>query len=210
VSLEEPIATGKIRDVRADPPLLLFALFWLIAAAGALTARRVRKACGGDEAVRADLIVVFGAATPGGSPSAELRARLAHAAGLFADELAPIVVCSGGHTEGVSEARVMRRTLSALVPEARIEIDEHGSSNRATVANARGRGSVLFVSSPYHVHRIAVEARRQEIDARVCAAPGCPVALQPRAWRRALAREVLAVWWYAVGAAGAAHAPRTA
>jgi vancomycin permeability regulator SanA len=153
----------------------------------------------------ADLIVVFGARTyPDGRPSPELEARLAHAATLYREGHAASVVCSGGHAGYASEPRVMRATLIRLgVPAEAILIHETGSSTRLSIAGvkdltARGRTTVLAVSSPYHLHRILIEARRQGVNAVGSAAPSTPIMRRfvPRTRQRA--REVAAIWWYAM------------
>jgi len=185
-------------------PILIAAPALIAAAACAAvavrTARRVVRPRLPEPLAPADAIVVFGAATHRGRACPELRARLRHAARLYAEGWAPRVVCSGGRTGGASEALAMRDELVDHVPADAIEIHEHGSSTRATIAAARRLGHVLLVSSPWHLHRIAREARRQGIPAHLSAAPGGPVASHPGAHRRQLAREVAATWWYALSA----------
>jgi uncharacterized SAM-binding protein YcdF (DUF218 family) len=185
-------------------PILIaaFAVIAILACAAAAlrTARRVTAPELPGPIAPADAIVVFGAAAHGGRPCPELRARLSHAARLYAQGWAPRVVCSGGRTGGASEALAMRNALVVHVPVDAIEIHEHGFSTRATIAAARRLGRVLLVSSPWHLHRIAREARRQGIAAHLSAAPRSPVARHSRAHRRQLAREVAATWWYALSA----------
>jgi hypothetical protein len=81
-------------------------------------------------------------------------------------------------------------------------IDEEGSSTRRTVDAAKElradqSGSALLVSSPYHMHRISREARRQGLPAVCCSAPTTPIMQHPRTLRRQMLREVAATWWYA-------------
>ncbi len=150
-----------------------------------------------------DLIVVFGAEAIGGQPSAELDARLRFAASLYRAVGAPRILCSGGHPGPQSEARVMRHALVMLgLPASDIVIDEDGSSTRRTVSAARRipahvAGRTLLVSSPYHMHRIDREARRQGLAAVCCPAATTPIMQHARALRRQMLREVLATWWYA-------------
>jgi uncharacterized SAM-binding protein YcdF (DUF218 family) len=157
------------------------------------THRRIAVGLPRRPAARGDAIVVFGAQVHGGRPSAELRARLRHAAALWSDGWAPVVVCSGG----AAEAAAMAAWLADRVPAEALVVDPAGVSTRATLAAAHGRGRLLLVSSPYHAYRIAAEARRQGLDAEVCPAPGCPLEADPAARRRQRARELAASWWYA-------------
>jgi uncharacterized SAM-binding protein YcdF (DUF218 family) len=97
----------------------------------------------------------------------------------------------------------MRRALVKLgVPKADIVIDEEGSSTRRTVSAAKRMsthqsGHALLVSSPYHMHRIGREARRQRLPAVCCPAAVTPITQHPPTLRRQMLREVVATWWYA-------------
>jgi vancomycin permeability regulator SanA len=147
----------------------------------------------------AEAIVVFGASAGRRGPSPELAGRLEEAANLFARGYAPVVLCSGGRSRGVSEPQVMRESLIRLgVPSEAIRLDESGTSTRRTVTAARRFGHVLVVSSPYHVHRILAEARRQRLDAVAGPAHAVSAAVRPSKRLRAALREVAAVWWYAL------------
>jgi hypothetical protein len=155
----------------------------------------------------ADAIVVFGAAVWPSGPSVALRVRTARAAALYAEGRAPLVLCSGGLSNGQSEAQAMRALLRAQgVPAAAILPDDGGVSTRATIRSIRGFGAgrwtrVIAVSSPYHMERIGREARRQGVDAILCAAARGG----PRTWRLAVhdARQSLREWIarpaYAIG-----------
>jgi hypothetical protein len=87
------------------------------------------------------------------------------------------------------------------VPAGRIIPDDSGLSTRDALLSARdfGRGAwrhLIAVSSPYHLHRIAGEARRLGLITSTSPAPR-PV---PSTWRHRLfdgrqhARETIAVW----------------
>jgi uncharacterized SAM-binding protein YcdF (DUF218 family) len=180
------------------------------AAAATSTLRVVRAASGANpaEAPRADAIVVFGAAAWASGPSPELQARLVHAAALHRAGAAPRVLCAGGFTGKHSEALAMRAALEREgVPSEALLIDEGSTSTRRAITAARraaathGWRRVLLVSSPYHMHRAAAEARRQGLDAIPAPAPSTPVTRRfaPRA--RQTLREVVALWWYAATAA---------
>jgi uncharacterized SAM-binding protein YcdF (DUF218 family) len=152
-------------------------------------------------------IVVFGARVGSRGPSEALRARVDRAAEL-ADELtgSPLVCCG---TE--AEIERMRDLLEARGLRSRA-IDCHAASTRDAV-KALGRmpsvpGRILAVSSPYHMHRIRTEARRNGLNI-----VGAPSRIGDRAGggisaRGALSlsrlhvRELVASWWYAVSSLG--------
>lgn len=168
------------------------------------TLLRVERAARGSGEGRADAIVVFGAAAGPNGPCAELELRLDRAATLFRKEYAPKIVCSGGRCGQTSEARAMREALvQSGIPPAAVEIDERGSSTRRTLEGIARRAPdgierVIAVSSDYHMHRIAAEARRQGVSAIPSPAPTGRLLHSPRARIRCRAREVAASWWYAV------------
>jgi uncharacterized SAM-binding protein YcdF (DUF218 family) len=151
----------------------------------------------------ADGILVFGAQADPDRCSPELEARVAHAARVYEQGYAEVIVCSGGLTGPVSEPRVMRESLRRRgVPAPAILIDERGGSTRESLAATAGHsaGSWLFVSSPYHMHRVLREARRQGVKGVPCPAPDAPIMRNGRARLRQTGREVAAVWWYALSA----------
>jgi uncharacterized SAM-binding protein YcdF (DUF218 family) len=161
----------------------------------------------------ADAAVVFGAAVWESGASPELIARIDRAAELHTQGFAPLILCCGGRSRDVSEGMLMRDLLTERgVPDRAILVDDRAATTRqaleAVARWAHGRWRVvLLVSSPYHMHRLATEARRRGL----CAV-AAPASLQPLAWPvrseedwRLLGwqltrhvREVLAVWWYAL------------
>ena len=161
----------------------------------------------------ADVAVVFGAEASERVVSPEALARVERAAELYRAGLVGAIVCSGGLADGASEATVMRRLLIERgVPEDAVLADDRGSNSRLTLESVHGRAlgrwrRFVLVSSPYHLHRLLAEARRRGMDAQAA-----PAVLSPFPWplrtaaerRLALykisihAREVLAVWWYAL------------
>jgi uncharacterized SAM-binding protein YcdF (DUF218 family) len=155
----------------------------------------------------ADAIVVFGAeATPSG-PCRELAARLDHAAALYRQGKAPVILCCGGRSGAISEAVVMAAYLCARgLPAEAVLSDESCPSTRAALAATRRRAAgswrtVLLVSSPYHLHRIMSEARRWGVAAIASPTSRTPVMVRASSCARQVLREVVAVWWYAVTAA---------
>jgi uncharacterized SAM-binding protein YcdF (DUF218 family) len=157
---------------------------------------------------RGDVILVFGAAVWPTGPSPALRARGEHAARLYRERRAPVVLCGGTSVETDAMRTLLRR---AGVP-ARAIVSEQASSTRETVVAAtRHAGGdwrcVLAVSSRYHMHRVLAEAGRHGLPAIGCpvprvasGAPTPPARTLPLnlLWRYAY--EVAATWWYAISA----------
>lgn len=118
---------------------------------------------GEDQARKAGAIVVLGAAQYNGVASPVLKARVTHAAELYRQGLAPVVVVTGGRREGdrYTEASVAAGELIQLgVPESALRLEAGGvSSWQSLAATARflkdeGIKEVLLVSSPYHSLRV--------------------------------------------------------
>ncbi len=158
------------------------------------------------------MIVVLGAAVdPDGTPCRELAQRLEESAGLFRAGYARGILCCGGIGDhGRSEAHAMRAYLvRGGVPAGAVMADDESPTTRRAVAAARrhGMGSerLLFVTSHYHLHRVLREAERQslEADGHACApARDSGEGAWPGSNGWALlqaAREIVAVWWYALG-----------
>jgi vancomycin permeability regulator SanA len=149
---------------------------------------------------RADAIVVLGAEAFAHRPCSELQARLDHAAELWRAGTARRIVCSGGWDGTVCEPEVMARALvQAGVPGSAVEVDDRGTCTRATIAVASdyarvGAAQVVLVSSPYHLYRLSVEARRMGLAASVSAPATTPITRNRGHLARQRAREVVAIW----------------
>ncbi len=137
----------------------------LAAASVVVVAWRDDAAAGGT----ADAIVVLGAAHYGGKPSPVLKARLDHAAALFARGTAPRVMLTGGVGLGdtMSEAAASRRYLLRVgVPDSVLLLEHDGRTTReslravAEMLQTRGWTRVMLVSDPPHMLRAAILARR--------------------------------------------------
>jgi uncharacterized SAM-binding protein YcdF (DUF218 family) len=186
-------------------PLRSFArLVALVLAAGLVyllvTAVQVWAAAGRDGARPAEAIVVLGAAQYDGTPSPALRQRLDHAAALYAADLAPVVVVTGGKQPGdrVTEARVSDAYLQRQgVPPSALRLEVQGRSSWESLAATRrilaeeGIDDVVLVSDPLHSYRIAAIARETGMRASVSPSAGTP-SLSPTTVRRLL-REATAV-----------------
>jgi len=95
--------------------------------------------------------------------------------------------------------------LERGLPREAVVVDDDGPTTRRAVAAVRrrgpGSGRLLFVSSPYHMHRVLREADRQllEAEGHACAPTGVGTGRSSRGWALLQAvREIAAVWWYAL------------
>lgn len=154
-----------------------------------------------DEARRADVIVVLGAAQYDGRPSPVLRARLDHAIELYRRGIAPAMILTGGVGVGdtISEAEVARRYASRHgVPLQSIWIERSGlSSDQSMTTVSRlmsrhGFGSAVLVSDPFHMLRLRVLAARLGLRAYSSPTRTSPIGLgSPAEWRYVLRESVI-------------------
>lgn len=179
-----------------------------VAAAVARVSMRLCRDGRLDPLQSADAILVFGAGVWPTGPSLSLRVRVAHAAELYAEGWASTILCSGGRSNGASEASVMRALLLERgIPASAVIPDDGGTSTRAAIRSARCFGAgrwrrIIAVSSPYHMHRIRCEAERQGLEVILSPAfrPG-PRTLRLFAYDvRQHVRELVAVASYACSA----------
>jgi uncharacterized SAM-binding protein YcdF (DUF218 family) len=139
-----------------------------------VTVVQVWRAARHDGARPAEAIIVLGAAQYNGRPSPVFRARLDHAADLYARGIAPTIVVTGGklpndkfteagagaeylHTRGVPDEDILRETTSRNSWE----------SLRASARFLRTRGidQVVLVSDPFHSLRVRLIAEEVGFDA---------------------------------------------
>ena len=152
-----------------------------------------------DGARPADAIVVLGAAQYGGRPSPVLRARLDHALVLWRRSLAPTVVVTGGTGVGdtTSEAAVGRRYLMQRgVPDSAIVMEDRGLTTGqsldavAEIMHDRPGRSVILVSDPFHMLRLALLARRLGMTPYTSPTRPSPISKSPAQWKYVLAESV--------------------
>jgi uncharacterized SAM-binding protein YcdF (DUF218 family) len=138
-----------------------------------------------DRARPSDAIVVMGAAQYDGRPSPVLEARLTHAADLYRQGLAPVIVVTGGRADGdrFSEATASANFLHGLgVPDEVILRENTGRNTwESLVATARflherDMQSVILVSDGYHLARAKGIAGDVGLDASTSPTPGDPPA----------------------------------
>jgi uncharacterized SAM-binding protein YcdF (DUF218 family) len=155
----------------------------------------------------ADAIVVLGAAHHGGQPSGVFAARLDHAAGLFAEGVAPRVIVTGGKVQGdaFTEADVARAYLrSRGVPETAI-LEENRSrdtveslTNVAALMARAGIDAAVLVSDRTHMLRALRIAADRGIEAHGSPTPISPADRDPDARARAVVHELGALTRYLV------------
>lgn len=141
-----------------------------------------------DERRPVDAIVVLGAAQYNGRPSPVLRARLNHALSLYREQLAPLVVVTGGIGRGdtTSEAVVGQRYLvSHGIPQGAVVAQGEGRTTKASMSavttwlHGRGLRRVLLVSDPFHMFRLRLEAHRTGLEAFTSPTGSSPISDNP-------------------------------
>ncbi len=147
----------------------------------AVTGFQVWRAGIPDGVGHADAIVVLGAAQYDGVPSPALQQRLDHAVGLYRDDVAPIVVVTGGYRPGdrFTEATAAATYLHQHgVPDPAIRREVQGRNTwEQLAATARflqveGVTQVVLVSHPAHARRVQLVAREVGLEPSVSATPG--------------------------------------
>ncbi len=135
----------------------------------------------------ADAIVVLGYGPPvaeSGGPVAELVRRVEKGVELYKDDMAPVLIMTGGNTyKDYYESEVMKDVAVSMgvPPEAVIcerqamsTIDNAGHTAR--IMDERGMESCIVVSSPYHLKRAArlFSAAGIEVQTAGCRVPDGP------------------------------------
>ena len=151
------------RPARSVLPTALIRLVLGAVLVGALvvggTVFRVWQVARADDRDSADIVVVLGAAQYDGTPSAVLGSRLDHAARLWRDGIAPVIVTVGGRRAGdtYTEAEAGRNYLMSYgIPQAAVvPIGEGRDTLESLRAVARRAGLVgwhtaVIVSDPWH------------------------------------------------------------
>lgn len=125
-------------------------------------ARAIERQSEVDEARRADVIIVLGAAEYRGRPSPVLKARLDHGLELYQQQLAPRILTTGGSggDPHFTEGEVGRAYLVGKgVPSEAVIVESEGSSTAHSMAAAAeimrrmNLKSAIVVSDGYHIFR---------------------------------------------------------
>lgn len=142
--------------------LLLLALLWLLGVAVHIVYVGERDQAA-ETAVRADAIVVLGAAAYDSRPSPVFEERIRHGIGLFERKHAPILLFTGGY--GGSGARFAESevgrdyAIDAGVPADAILIETLSRNTRDNLFQARAllrasdKSRIIVVSDPLHMAR---------------------------------------------------------
>jgi vancomycin permeability regulator SanA len=188
---------SRLRRLALWLRLILF-LGGLVVLYVGVTLAQVWLAAGQDSRPRSGAIVVLGAAQYNGRPSPALKARLEHALELYEDDVAPVVVVTGGKqpgdkfTEATSGYNWLRRRG---VPDADLRLEVAGTSSweslsaTALFLKKEGIDEVVLVSAPSHAYRVKDIAEEVGLVAHVSPADS----EGDRASIRSMARETVAV-----------------
>ena len=125
-----------------------------------------------DEAQKADIIIVLGAAEYRGKPSPVLEARLNHALFLYLQRFAPRILTTGGaggdptYTEGgVAHNYLSRHGVpsEAILVESEGESTVHSLAVAAEIMRRMDLHSCIVVSDGYHIFRVKKMLERRGI-----------------------------------------------
>jgi uncharacterized SAM-binding protein YcdF (DUF218 family) len=151
--------------------------------------------------VKADAILVLGAAQWNGRPSPVLKARLDHAIDLHRQGLAPFLIVTGGigRRDSVSEGEVARRYVErAGIPPSAVLVEGKGITSAESIMAAAelmrdgGLSTAIVVSDAYHMLRVQILARRAGIRPYRSPAPESPIDRTPaQRWRYVLRESML-------------------
>jgi uncharacterized SAM-binding protein YcdF (DUF218 family) len=168
-----------------------------------------------DDTRPSEAIVVLGAAQFNGRPSAVFRARLDHAADLYHERVAPLIVVTGGkqigdqfteatsganylHGKGVPDSAILRETTSRTSWES--------LAAAARVLDNRNAKKVVLVSDPFHALRIRSIANELGLDAVTSPTRSSPISGFDE-WRRFLSEALRVAIGRIVGFGRLARAP---
>jgi uncharacterized SAM-binding protein YcdF (DUF218 family) len=158
-----------------------------------------------DDRDKADVVVVLGAAQYDGTPSAVLGSRLDHAARLWRDGVAPVIVTVGGRRVGdtYTEAEAGRNYLTSYgVPkDAVVPIGEGRDTLESLRAVARRAGTAgwhtaVIVSDPWHSLRARTMADDLGLRAWTSPTRSGPIVQTRTIQARYIARESAALLHY--------------
>lgn len=209
-----PGSVGGLRRIRGMRRVLL-GLLVLVLAYFAVTTTLVARWMGKDERPRVDAIVVLGAAQYDGRPSAIYEARLEHALDLWSDQVAPLLVFTGGKEEGdrfTEGGSGARWALARGVPERAILTEERSRTTYQNLAGAKrllerrdpggGRHRIVVVSDPFHMYRAVRQAADLGLDAYPSPTRTSPLSASRLKLTELVLREDLAIAGYLLSGAG--------
>lgn len=157
-----------------------------------------------DSSAASDVIIVLGAGLlRDGRPGWALTRRSLHAAELWQQEIAPYVLCSGGHAENFprSEAAACREVLLANgLPASAIVLEEESRSTEENalfsrrIIDSMRFADVVLVSDSYHMLRASWLFDMQGISATSSPVPSARIPSR-LSYIQSLVREFLAYHW---------------
>ncbi len=157
-----------------------------------------------DSAEPADIIIVLGAGLKeDGRPGPALTRRTKHAAALWHEGIAPLVLCAGGQSEyypRTEAAACNEILLAAGLPDAAILLEERSRSTEENaiyskeILDERQLSSVVLVSDASHMLRARWLFHRQGIEPFASPVPTDQIR-NPRVYPAALIREFIAFNW---------------
>lgn len=152
-----------------------------------------------------DAIVILGAAVwAGGKPSPALERRIQHAAKLYHQGAAPIIIGSGGlGKHPPSEAEIMAKCLvelgvpaSSILSETRSHTTLENATYSARILRRSGGQRVLVVSDRYHLPRAVLCFRTLGFSAHGSGPSLTQTNTPYRKWLYACLRELAAYPFY--------------
>ena len=157
-----------------------------------------------DDRPGSDAIVVLGASQFDGRPSSVFKARLQHARALYEDGIAPRVITVGGGRPG--DRTTEAEAGAAFLRERGVEVVSvpEGSNTLQSVQAVedvmaeQGWRSAVVVTDPWHALRSRTMARDAGIDAQTSPTRAGPSVRTRDTQLRYIARETLALVYYAV------------
>lgn len=155
-----------------------------------------------DSAQKADAIAVLGAAQYAGKPSPVLEARLNHAYELYKQNLASLIITTGGvyPGENFSEGEVGKKYLELKgVPKEKIIAEAQSLTTRQNltrvkeIADEKALNKIIFVSDPFHMYRIKQIAEDLELTPFLSPTRESPIAKNKRIEFQYILREMFLV-----------------
>jgi uncharacterized SAM-binding protein YcdF (DUF218 family) len=169
------------------------------------TAIRVWWVARADDRPHSDAIVVLGASQFDGRPSAVFKARLDHAAELYAQGIAPRIVTVGGSRQGdrFTEAEAGKRYLATKGVTDVVAVGEGSDTLQSLKALSvlykdRRWKSAVLVTDPWHSLRSRRMAQDLGITAATSPSRSGPAVATRSTEMRYVARETAAYLYYRV------------
>jgi uncharacterized SAM-binding protein YcdF (DUF218 family) len=155
-----------------------------------------------DRAQPADVIIVLGAGLqPDNTPGPSLQRRAAHAAELWKNSYAPVIICSGGkpgqrpRSESDACTELLRADgipSKAIVMEDQSRSTEENAFDSKIIMDAHGWQTAIIVSDKYHLFRANRLFRNAGIIAFTSPTPDDPTFPE---YLSSLGREIIAFHW---------------